>query len=123
MGVLNSQVEPMMDGSMFVGRMSLHESLDMLKPITDSESREAMFAIGNDKSPGCDGFSAKFFKASWNVVGSDVMFAVREFFSRSLLLRELSHTVLCFIQFLRIRMLRRLRIFVQYHVAMYFISA
>ena len=92
-----SSVDPSMDPLLFSRRISLHESLSMLTPISDEEIRLAMFSIGNDKAPGSDGFIAKFFKAAWSEVGSDVLLAVHEFFYRSCLLRQLNHTLLCLI--------------------------
>ncbi|KAJ9535927.1 hypothetical protein OSB04_un000907 [Centaurea solstitialis] len=51
--------------------------------------------IGNEKAPGSDGYSARFFKAAWSVVGGDVTTAIHNFFYRSKLDKELNHTLLC----------------------------
>nr|GEW31844.1 hypothetical protein [Tanacetum cinerariifolium] len=53
--------------------------------------------FGNDKSPGLDGFTTAFFKSAWDIVGTDVIDAVREFFTNGKLLRELNHTVIALI--------------------------
>nr|GEV38089.1 hypothetical protein [Tanacetum cinerariifolium]GEV38736.1 hypothetical protein [Tanacetum cinerariifolium] len=42
--------------------------------------KEAMFSIGDDKSPGHDGYTAKIFKDAWDIVGNDVTKAICEFF-------------------------------------------
>ncbi|GKD00349.1 hypothetical protein Tco_1170623 [Tanacetum coccineum] len=48
--------------------------------------KEAIFGIGNDKAPGPDGYTAKFFKTSWDIVGGNVCGAVKEFFKSNNLL-------------------------------------
>ncbi|GKC84069.1 zinc knuckle CX2CX4HX4C containing protein [Tanacetum coccineum] len=48
--------------------------------ISDQEIKEAIFSMGNDKSPGPDGFTAAFFKEAWDIVATDVMQVVRKFF-------------------------------------------
>ncbi|XP_024990681.1 uncharacterized protein LOC112524970 [Cynara cardunculus var. scolymus] len=53
--------------------------------------------IGNHKAPGSDGFTSRFFKASWDVVGRDVEIAIHNFFYRGNLPKELNHTLLCLI--------------------------
>ncbi|KAJ9536643.1 hypothetical protein OSB04_un000192 [Centaurea solstitialis] len=97
MGELDVGVVPEMHPSWFDRRLTLHESLAMLDPITDVEIKKAMFAIGNDKAPGSDGFSSKFFKAAWSEVGGDVEKGIHEFFYRSRMLVQLNHTLICLI--------------------------
>ncbi|GJW25656.1 zinc knuckle CX2CX4HX4C containing protein [Tanacetum coccineum] len=58
---------------------------------------EAMFSMGDEKSPGPDGFSAAFFKEAWHIVGVDVINAIREFFTNGKLLKELNHTIIALI--------------------------
>ncbi|GJS72425.1 hypothetical protein Tco_0705266 [Tanacetum coccineum] len=59
--------------------------------------KEAMFSMGDEKSPGPDGFSAAFFKQAWHIVGVDVINAIREFFTNGKLLKELNHTIIALI--------------------------
>ncbi|CAK8579658.1 unnamed protein product [Lathyrus sativus] len=57
------------------------DQADMLTgPVTEKEIVAALHSIGDLKSPGIDGYGAKFFKESWQIVGRDVIAAVREFF-------------------------------------------
>ncbi|GKC32155.1 RNA-directed DNA polymerase, eukaryota, reverse transcriptase zinc-binding domain protein [Tanacetum coccineum] len=56
------------------------------KKISDSDSL--------DLAPGPDGFTSKFFKASWGVVGDDVCRAVKEFFASGKMLGELNTTII-----------------------------
>lgn len=44
------------------------------------EIKEVMWSIPNDKALGLDGFNSEFYKASWNVVGDDVVTTIKHFF-------------------------------------------
>ncbi|CAN1147751.1 hypothetical protein LINPERHAP2_LOCUS16052, partial [Linum perenne] len=67
-------------------RSLLCKSLDTVKAaslcdqVTEEEIKNAMFNIPGDKRPGPDGFTLEFFKKSWNLVGGDVVLAVKTFF-------------------------------------------
>jgi hypothetical protein len=52
----------------------------LLATITNEDIKKALFSIGDDKSPGPDGYSSFFFKKSWDVVGQDLCAAVWDFF-------------------------------------------
>ncbi|CAJ2644791.1 unnamed protein product [Trifolium pratense] len=52
----------------------IHQS-SLTQPMTDQEIWNALKNIGDTKAPGIDGF-----KASWNVIKSDVIAAIHEFF-------------------------------------------
>ncbi|GKA24834.1 putative reverse transcriptase domain, reverse transcriptase zinc-binding domain protein, partial [Tanacetum coccineum] len=57
----------------------------------------AMFSMGDDKSPGPDGYTVAFFKEAWEIIATDVTDAVREFFTNGKLLKELNHTIIALI--------------------------
>ncbi|KAJ9536709.1 hypothetical protein OSB04_un000094 [Centaurea solstitialis] len=97
LGMCDTVVHPVMPRDLFYNPLSLGESLDIIRPITDAEIKDALFGIGNDKAPGSDGFSSKFFKAAWNVIGNDLVVVVHNFFYNGRLLKEINHTLLCFI--------------------------
>ncbi|XP_071741046.1 uncharacterized protein [Rutidosis leptorrhynchoides] len=67
-------------GSLFQRTISSTKLAAMISPISAKEICDAIFDIGDSKSPGPDGFSATFFKKSWYVIGPDVIKAVQEFF-------------------------------------------
>nr|GEW69573.1 hypothetical protein [Tanacetum cinerariifolium] len=46
---------------------------------------------------GPDGYTAVFFKEAWDIVGHDVIQAVKEFFTNGKLLKELNHTIIALI--------------------------
>lgn len=59
--------------------LSVDQQLNLIKPFSNKEIKDAMFSIGNNKSPGFDRFNSGFFKQSWNLVHEDVCAAIREF--------------------------------------------
>ncbi|CAH9145483.1 unnamed protein product [Cuscuta epithymum] len=69
----------------------------LVAPITDLEIKEALFDIGDNKSPGPDGYTSAFFKKKWNTVGFDFTRAVRGFFGSGRLLKQTNHTVIALI--------------------------
>ncbi|GKC75870.1 hypothetical protein Tco_1126644 [Tanacetum coccineum] len=70
------------DGSnLFSNCLDEQGAAHMVRMVTDREIKDAMFSMGDEKSPGPDGFSAAFFKEAWHIVGVDVINAIREFFT------------------------------------------
>ncbi|XP_074266109.1 uncharacterized protein LOC141588575 [Silene latifolia] len=67
----------------------------LLSPVTRNEVKEVMFSIPNDKAPGPDGYSSKFFKDSWNIVGNDVINAVLDYSGQ--ILKQLNTTLVTLI--------------------------
>ncbi|GKE76256.1 RNA-directed DNA polymerase, eukaryota, reverse transcriptase zinc-binding domain protein, partial [Tanacetum coccineum] len=65
---------------LFLTRLSSSEALEMVRTVSSQEVKTAIFSMGNDKSPGPDGFTAAFFKDTWDIIGPDVTRAVCEFF-------------------------------------------
>ncbi|XP_074291857.1 uncharacterized protein LOC141618672 [Silene latifolia] len=55
----------------------------LMATVTKEEVKEVIFQIHDDKAPGPDGFSSKFFKESWNIVGDDVTAAIMDFLSQA----------------------------------------
>ncbi|GJW97774.1 RNA-directed DNA polymerase, eukaryota, reverse transcriptase zinc-binding domain protein [Tanacetum coccineum] len=47
---------------LFMNKLDSNVALDMVKTVTPQEVKEAIFSMGNDKSPGPDGYTAAFFK-------------------------------------------------------------
>ncbi|CAL1353289.1 unnamed protein product [Linum trigynum] len=65
--------------------------------VLPSEVRKTVFAMGSKQAPGSDGFTGKFFKAFWDIVGESVITAVCSFFATSRMLRSFNHTWLTLI--------------------------
>uniref|UniRef100_A0A803N4X5 RNA-directed DNA polymerase, eukaryota, reverse transcriptase zinc-binding domain protein n=1 Tax=Chenopodium quinoa TaxID=63459 RepID=A0A803N4X5_CHEQI len=66
----------------------------LCRPFTSRDVKEALWNIDDDKAPGPDGFSSKFFKASWAIVGEDITKGVLDFFSSSKMLKQIKNTIL-----------------------------
>ena len=73
------------------------EKAALVMGVSNKEIKEALWDIGDTKAPGPDGYSARFFKATWNETGGEVCAAVKEFFQNGRLLRQLNHTVVSLI--------------------------
>nr|GEW30868.1 RNA-directed DNA polymerase, eukaryota, reverse transcriptase zinc-binding domain protein [Tanacetum cinerariifolium] len=83
--------------TLFLNKLSKIEAEYMVEEITNKEIKEAMFGIGNEKSPNPDGFTTMFFKKSWDIMGMDVCGAVKEFFNSNKLLGEINATLITFV--------------------------
>lgn len=78
-------------------QLSMEQREQLVAPITDQEIRKALNGIGDTKSPGIDGFGAKFFKTSWNIIGKDVVAAVRDFFENDRIYKAFNCTLVTLI--------------------------
>ncbi|GKA49953.1 RNA-directed DNA polymerase, eukaryota, reverse transcriptase zinc-binding domain protein [Tanacetum coccineum] len=90
--------------SLFPNQISNEEAEYMILKVFDCEIKDAIFSIGDDKSPGPDGYSAAFFKETWDIITHDVTKAIREFFVNGVLLKELNHTIIALIRKVAIAM-------------------
>lgn len=78
-------------------RCSNEERSSLIRPVTEEEIREVLFHMQSNKSPGPDGYSVEFFKASWSVIAKDFTIAVQSFFSKGFLPKGLNSTILALI--------------------------
>ena len=72
--------------------LTSEQQIDLCKPFSDRDIKEAMFSIPNHKSPGPDGFSSGYFKSSWPISGPLVYAIVRRFLTTGQMSRYLSAT-------------------------------
>ncbi|GJR10894.1 RNA-directed DNA polymerase, eukaryota, reverse transcriptase zinc-binding domain protein [Tanacetum coccineum] len=72
-------------------------ALDNVRNVSAQEVKSAMFSMGNNKSPGPDGYTAAFFKKAWDIVEDEVVKAVGECFINGRLLKEINHTIIALI--------------------------
>ncbi|CAN1154404.1 Transposon TX1 uncharacterized 149 kDa protein [Linum perenne] len=79
---------------LFSLKLDVGEAAKLCCEVTNKETRDAMFSISSDKSPGPDGFGAGFFKHSWDLVGDDICLAVQQFFRNGVLHRSVNSTFL-----------------------------
>ncbi|GJV21624.1 hypothetical protein Tco_1370644 [Tanacetum coccineum] len=52
-------------------------ALYMIRDVSNEEIKVVLFDIEDDKAPGPDGFTSKFFKASWDSMGNDLCYDVK----------------------------------------------
>lgn len=51
-----------------------------MKHVSAKEVYGSLCSIGENKAPGADGFSSRFFKSTWHLIGDKVVKAIQEFF-------------------------------------------
>ncbi|GKA59809.1 RNA-directed DNA polymerase, eukaryota, reverse transcriptase zinc-binding domain protein [Tanacetum coccineum] len=73
----------------FPNKISVEEGNRMCKDVCDAEVKNTMFNIDDNKAPGPDGYTARFYKSAWSVIGKDICKAVKEFFKTGRLLGEI----------------------------------
>ena len=62
------------------------ENAYLCRNVLECKIKRTIFSMPLNKSPGPDGYSVEFIRASWDTVGSDVVAAVGEFFRNGKLL-------------------------------------
>lgn len=55
------------------------DAIRLESPISREEVKNAVWASGNDKAPGPDGFTFKFIKKYWDTISKDIIRFVRHF--------------------------------------------
>lgn len=66
--------------------------MDLVKQVTSEEIQNALMGIGDNNSPGHDGFNALFFKKAWPVIGHDVTDAILDYFTTGKVRHEVNCT-------------------------------
>nr|GEX73898.1 RNA-directed DNA polymerase, eukaryota, reverse transcriptase zinc-binding domain protein [Tanacetum cinerariifolium] len=70
------------------------EAKNMIRAVSDVEIKDALYDICDNKSPGPDGYSSKFYKKAWYVVRKEVCEDVKEFFRNGKMIREVNATLI-----------------------------
>ena len=65
--------------------------------VSEETIRRVLFGMAADKSPGPDGFSSDFFRATWAITGGDFVQAVQSFFDKGFLPKGINSTILTLI--------------------------
>nr|GEV89462.1 hypothetical protein [Tanacetum cinerariifolium] len=74
----------------FINKLNPEEAERMVRPISESEIKNAMFKIDDSKAPGPDGYTSRFYKSAWSIVGNEISQAINDFFSNGKLLGEVN---------------------------------
>ncbi|GKE02236.1 putative RNA-directed DNA polymerase, eukaryota, reverse transcriptase zinc-binding domain protein, partial [Tanacetum coccineum] len=84
-------------GEKFLMQKARVEWMKLVFGVSDQEIYDAIFAMGENKAPGPDGYTAAFFKEAWDIISNDVVKEIKEFFTNRGLLKEVNHTILALI--------------------------
>ncbi|GJV92190.1 RNA-directed DNA polymerase, eukaryota, reverse transcriptase zinc-binding domain protein [Tanacetum coccineum] len=82
------------DLMMFPNKLSSDEAFCLSRDVNEVEVKNDMFDINDAKAPGPDGYTTRFYKSAWSVIGKDVCKAVQEFFIKGKLLGEVNATLI-----------------------------
>ncbi|GJY24381.1 RNA-directed DNA polymerase, eukaryota, reverse transcriptase zinc-binding domain protein [Tanacetum coccineum] len=74
--------------------VSSEDAVNMVRMVNDGEVKAALFDICDNKAPGPDGYTAKFYKKASSVVGKDMCDAIKEFFKNGKILGEVNATLI-----------------------------
>ncbi|XP_039011852.1 uncharacterized protein LOC120140934 [Hibiscus syriacus] len=76
-------IDPALFNNLLNFSMPVNAPYYFVKEVLDEEIKNAIFCQGNDKAPRLDGFTPYFFKISWDIVGKEVIEAVKYFFNNA----------------------------------------
>ncbi|GJX02527.1 RNA-directed DNA polymerase, eukaryota [Tanacetum coccineum] len=85
-GIINNKISQLairrtlVDGDWIVDPSKNEQVEDLERATTYDEIKTAVWDCGNNKTPGPNGFSFKFFRKFWNLIDKDVVAAISEFF-------------------------------------------
>ncbi|GJZ96059.1 RNA-directed DNA polymerase, eukaryota, partial [Tanacetum coccineum] len=65
---------------LFPNQLSSDQAFELEKQVSTDEIRTTVWACGENKSPGPDGFTFEFFRKFWDTIGPDLCLAVEWFF-------------------------------------------
>ncbi|GKB88702.1 RNA-directed DNA polymerase, eukaryota, reverse transcriptase zinc-binding domain protein, partial [Tanacetum coccineum] len=78
----------------FPNKLSREEKANMCRGVSEVEVKNVMFEIEDSKAPGPYGFTTRFYKSAWSIIGKDICKAVQEFFITGKLLGEVNATLI-----------------------------
>ncbi|XP_022871917.1 uncharacterized protein LOC111391015 [Olea europaea var. sylvestris] len=77
--------------------VSSEQGNTLIRDISYEEIKDALFDIGDDKSPRPDGYTSYFFKNAWGIISDDFVGAILEFFSSGCILKQINHTTIALV--------------------------
>ncbi|XP_055825978.1 uncharacterized protein LOC129894345 [Solanum dulcamara] len=57
--------------------LTYEQEAELCRDITDEEIWNALASIGDDKSPGVDGYNAYFYKKTWSITKDEILIAIK----------------------------------------------
>ncbi|KAG7560295.1 Reverse transcriptase domain [Arabidopsis thaliana x Arabidopsis arenosa] len=89
------EVEELQDLLKF--RCSETDQAMLTREVSAEEITKVLFSMPNDKSPGPDGYTSEFYKATWDIIGREFVLAVQSFFATGFLPKGINSTILALI--------------------------
>jgi hypothetical protein len=83
--------------SIIAPKITQEDNDRLVAPITKEELKEALFQMHPDKAPGPDGFNPAFYQHFWDLCGSDIFEATKEWLDRGYFPSSLNETNICLI--------------------------
>lgn len=84
--------QPQGDGEWQPDTTLMEEQESLTKKVDDEEVKAVIWNSKEGIAPGPDGFTLSFFKSAWEVVGKEIIQAIKFFFQTGRLLRETNAT-------------------------------
>ena len=85
------------DNNLFPKKVMEEDGDYMIREVTDCEIKAALFYIEDNKAPGPDCYTSKFYKKAWDIIKEDLCGAIKEFFQTDKLFGELNATLITLI--------------------------
>ena len=63
--------------------ISPKENMELIATPLEEDIKKVVFQIGSLKSPGSDGYPARFFQHMWDSIGNDIIAFVQDFFKKN----------------------------------------
>nr|GEW79770.1 hypothetical protein [Tanacetum cinerariifolium] len=90
------------DKIMFPNKLSSDEAQRMCSGVSEVEIKNAMFDIEDSKALGPNGFTGRFYKSAWSIIGKDMYKDIQEFFVTGKILGEVNATLISLVPKLKI---------------------
>ncbi|XP_075076119.1 uncharacterized protein LOC107763904 [Nicotiana tabacum] len=77
--------------------LNMSQQLQLIRPVSREEVKQALLGINDNKAPGCDGYNSYFFKKTWHIVGEEITAAVQDFFENADMCKAINCTTITLI--------------------------
>lgn len=76
--------------------ISPKENMELIATPSEEDIKKVVFQIGSLKSPGSDGYPARFFQHMWDSIGNDIIAFVQDFFKHKFSLGKINKTFIVY---------------------------
>ncbi|XP_058778586.1 uncharacterized protein LOC131652662 [Vicia villosa] len=74
-------------------QINMEQRKNLIKPVIETKIEKALKGIGDSKAPG-RGYGSIFFRATWNIIKSDLITAIQEFFEKGKLNKAINESLI-----------------------------